>query len=115
MPRSFNLPHLFEPEEYISLLIDLLYKNDMLLALPKGIPTLQTPTGNWTRPDNIWYNNTLDNPIVCCNTVPAIRPPLADHMPIITILNLPLPQSSAAKLLDFRVANWPSINAALTQ
>ena len=50
--------HLFEPEEYISPLIDLLYKNDMLLALPKGIPTLQTPTGNWTRPDNVWRNNT---------------------------------------------------------
>ena len=97
--------HLFEPEEYISPLIDLLYKNDMLLALPKGIPTLQTPTGNWTRPDNVWRNNTPDNPIVCCDTVPAICPPLADHMPIITILDLPLPRSSAATTLNFRAAN----------
>src|ERR1700720_3484819 len=97
--------HLFEPEEYISPLIDLLYKNDMLLALPKGIPTLQTPTGNWTRPDNVWRNNTPDNPIIHCDTVPAICPPLADHMPIITILDLPLPQSSAVTTLNFRVAN----------
>ena len=107
--------HLFEPEEYISPLIDLLYKNDMLLALPKGIPTLQTPTGNWTRPDNVWRNNTPDNPIIRCDTVPAIRPPLADHMPIITILDLPLPQSLAATTLNFRVADWPTINTALTQ
>jgi hypothetical protein len=106
--------HLFEPEGYISPLIDLLYKNDMLLALPKGIPTLQTPMGNWTRPDNVWRNNTPDNPIVRCDTVPAIRPPLADHLPIITILELPLPRSSAAKSLDFRMADWPKINTALS-
>jgi hypothetical protein len=36
-------------------------------------------------------------------------------LPIITILDLPLPWSSAAKSLDFRAADWPSINAALTQ
>jgi hypothetical protein len=35
-------------------------------------------------------------------------------MPIITILDLPLPRSSAAKSLDFRAADWPSINTALT-
>ena len=45
---------LFEPEEFIAPLINLLFKYDMLLALPKGVSTLQTPAGNWTRPDNIW-------------------------------------------------------------
>lgn len=30
--------HLYESEDYISPLIDLLYKHDMVLALPKGIP-----------------------------------------------------------------------------
>lgn len=64
--------HLFESEEYISLLIDLLYKYNMLLTLPKGIPMLQTSTDNWTRPDNVWCNNTPDNPIARCGTVPAI-------------------------------------------
>lgn len=107
--------HLFEPEEYIVPLVDLLYKNDMLLTLPKGIPTLQTPAGNWTRQDNVRHNNTTDNPIVFWNTVPAIHPPLVDHMPIITILNLPLPRSSAVKSLDFRNADWPLINANLSQ
>ena len=33
--------HLYEPEDYISPFIDLLYKHDMVLVLPKGIPTFQ--------------------------------------------------------------------------
>ena len=55
--RDFNRHHpiweedankrLFENEEFISLLIELLYRNQMLLALPKGIPTFQTAAGNW--------------------------------------------------------------------
>jgi Endonuclease-reverse transcriptase len=104
---------LFEPEEYISLLIDLLYKNDMLLSLLKGIPTFQAPSGNWTRPDNVWRSNTPDNLFVHCNMVPAICPPLADHLPIITILDLPLPHTAAAKALNFRDTDWPVINADL--
>jgi Endonuclease-reverse transcriptase len=104
---------LFEPEEYISPLIDLLYKNDMLLSLPKGIPTFQAPSGNWTRPDNVWHSNTPDNLFVRCDMVPAICPPLADHLPIITILDLPLPCTAATKALDFRDADWPVINADL--
>jgi hypothetical protein len=80
---------LFEPEDFIPLLIDLLYKNDRLLALPKGIPMLQTLAGNWTRPDNVWQCDIPDNPILHCDT--ALHPPLVDHMPIIIILDLPLP------------------------
>jgi hypothetical protein len=87
----------------------------MILSLPKGIPTLQTPAGNWTRLDNGWRSNTPDNPVIHCDTIPAIHPPLVDHMPIITILDLPFPRSSAAKSLDFRLAEWPAINSALKQ
>jgi hypothetical protein len=102
---------LFKPEDYI---IDLLYKNDMLLMLLKGIPMLQTPAGNWTRPDNIWQCNTPDNPIICCNTVPAIHPPLADHMPIITTLDLPLPHLVVATSLDFRATDWTIVHSNLS-
>ena len=35
-------------EDYISPLIELLYRNEMLLVLPKGIPTFQSATGNCT-------------------------------------------------------------------
>jgi hypothetical protein len=71
-------------------------------------------TGNWTRPDNVWCSNTLDNLLIHCDTIPTICPPLADHMPIVIILDLPLPHPAAAKVLDFRAADWSTINDALT-
>ena len=106
---------LFEPEDFISPLIELLYRNEMLLALPKGIPTYQSAAGSWTRPDNVWRCNTPDDPILRCDVVPAIRPPLADHMPIITIVNMPCPRAAEAHALDFRQANWIKVNEDLTQ
>jgi hypothetical protein len=105
--------HLFESEDNISPLIDLLYKHDITLALPKGIPTFQTNAGNWTRPDGVWRTNTADDTILRCDVVPSIRPPLADHLPIITILDLPLPRSSAPSSLNYREGDWPTINTKL--
>ena len=102
---------LFEPEEFIAPLINLLFKYNMLLALPKGV--LQTPGSNWTRPDNVWRRHTTEDPIQRCDTVPAIRPPLAYHLPIVTTLDLPLPRSSSPPTLNFRMANWDKINEAL--
>ena len=87
----------------------------MLLVLPKGIPTFQTAAGNWTRPDNVWHSNTPDDPILRCDIVPAIRPPLADHMPIITNINLPFPRAAETHALDFRQANWIKVNEDLAQ
>ena len=106
---------LFEPTDYIAPLIDLLYKNDMLLALPKGIPTFQTAARNWTRPDNVWRYNTPDDPVIRCDVVPAIRPPMADHLPIVVELAMPLPRAPEAKTLDFRQADWPTVNLDLAQ
>ena len=106
--------HLYEPDNFIAPLIQLLYKHDMLLALPKGIPTLQASSGNWTRPDNMWRCNTVDDPVLRSDVVPAIWPPLADHLPIITILDLPIPRSSSPPSLNFRLAKWTGINEELT-
>ena len=85
----------------------------MLLALLKGIPTLQTAAGNWTRPNNVWRCNTPEDPIQRCNTVPAIWPPLADHLPIITILDLPMPRLTSPPTLNFRMADWSKVSSAL--
>jgi hypothetical protein len=104
---------LFEPEEYIALLIDLLYKNNTLLALPKGIPMLQTPAGNRTRPDNVWCSNTPDNPIICCDMLPMLCPPLANQLPVIIIIDLPLPWAMAMRSLDFRAADWQTVCSEL--
>jgi Endonuclease-reverse transcriptase len=67
--------HLFEPNDYIALLINLLYKHDMLLALPKGKPTLQMLAGNWTRPDNVWWCNTRTTPSSVATQSPPFDPP----------------------------------------
>ena len=106
---------LFKAEEYISPLIELLYRNEMLLALPKGIPTFQSAAGNWTRPDNVWRSNPPEDPILRCDIVPAIRPPLADHMPIITIINMPFPRVASIHALNFWQANWIKMNEDLEQ
>jgi Endonuclease-reverse transcriptase len=105
--------HLFESEDAISPLLNLLYRHDMILALPKGIPTLQTNAGRWTHPDNVWHTNTQVDPIQRCEVIPNIRPPLADHMPIITVVDLPLPRAVSPVTLDYRGADWPTVNNAL--
>lgn len=63
---------LFESEVLIQLLLKLLYKFDMVMALPKGLPTYQTVTNNWTRPDNVWRRNHQDNLINRCDVMAAI-------------------------------------------
>ena len=96
-------------------ILDLLYKNEMLLALPKGLQTFQTATGNWTRLDNVWRSSTPDDLISRCDVVPAMHPPMADHLPIVMELSLPLPRAPEVQVLDFRQADWPKVNADLAQ
>ena len=106
---------LFEPTGFISPLLDILYKNEMLLALPKGFPIYQMATGNWTRPDNVWQCSSPNDPIICCDVLPAIQPPMAGHLPIITELALPLSRAFEALMLDFRQVDWPKVNTDLAQ
>jgi hypothetical protein len=101
--------HLFKPDEYIQPLLELLFRHDMVMALPKGLPTFQTVTQNWMRPDNVWHSNNQNNPITRCDIVPAIRPPQADHLPIVTILDLPVSRSTKQPGRNFRKADWPAI------
>lgn len=120
---DFNRHHeLWEPDananlyttaEFIQPLLDVLFEHDMIMALPAGIPTLFTPAGNWTRPDNVWRNRTADDPIVRCHTQPAWRPAKADHLPIITILDLPVTRSSAPPLRDFRNGDYTKVSERL--
>ena len=91
---------LFKLDNYIAPLIDLLYRNEMLLVLSKGIPTFQSATGTWTCPDNIWQCNTPNDPILHCDVVPVIHPPLADHLLVITIIDMPLPRIPEAHMLN---------------
>ena len=100
-------------KEFITSLIELLYKNEMVLAPPKSIPTFQSMARSWTQPDNVWRCNTPDNPVARCDVIPAICPPLVDHLPVITILDLPFPRVDEPHMLNFRQANWIKVNEDL--
>ena len=103
--------HLYESEEYISPFIDLLYKHDMVLALPKGIPIYQTCTGNWTRPDGVWHPR-LDYLMqhAALNMTPSSGPPpnCDSGQPLSAPLNSP-------PTLDFRNGDWSKINDILKE
>lgn len=109
---------LYKVEEFIAPMIKLLYRIKMHLALPKGIPTFQSTAGNWTRPDNVCRCNTPDDPISRCDIVPVICPPLPDHLPIITILDLPftrvaklhvVPPPNGLECASGKILNWPPL------
>ena len=61
----------------------------------------------------MWRCNILDDLILCCDMVPAIRPLLANHLPIITILDLPFPRALFMPSLNFCMAKWSGINEEL--
>ena len=105
--RLYNPPHLINP------LMDIIQEFDMVLALPPGIPTYKMVTGNWTRPDNIWHSNNPSNPIITCNIKPSIQPPWADHLPIITLLDLTVTWVIRLPSCNMHCANFTSINKKL--
>ena len=105
--RLYNPPHLINP------LIDTLQEYNMQMALPSGIPTLKTVLGNWTRPDNVWRSNNPLNPIISCNTKPSICPPRADHLPIVTSLDLSISQATSFPSRNMQKANFADLNEKL--
>ena len=75
-------------------LLNLLAANNMRMAHPKGIPTLEAMnTKNYTRPDNIFCLSELLGAFISCNTEHEMRPLRTDHLPIISVLDTELPSS----------------------
>jgi hypothetical protein len=86
----------------------------MIMALPKDILTLQAMvTGNWMRPDNIFASANMEQLIVRCDTDPRSRGPGTDHMPILTVLDLPLERKVSPPSYNFRMADWKVFNEEL--
>ena len=77
--------------EEASKLLTLVADSNMVMALLKDIPTLESmSTKNWTFPDNIFCSANLEEKIVYCTTDPRLRGPSTDHVPILTALELPV-------------------------
>ena len=105
--------HLYNSADMINPLIDLITEHNMVIALPPEIPTYETVTSNWTHPDNVWRNDNPNDPITICDVDPAIRPPQADHLPIITVLDLPILRASTFPTCNMCEANFETINEKL--
>ncbi|KZP18008.1 hypothetical protein FIBSPDRAFT_746116, partial [Athelia psychrophila] len=61
---------------------------------------------NWTRPDNIWQTLNLSNLITSCTGLPELQPVGADHMSILTVLNLSVPRLLAEPTCNFGTADF---------
>ena len=103
----FSSPYLVDP------LIDLVSDHNMILTLPAETATYESATGNWTRPNNVWYSNNPEDPIVSCNIDASIHPPHADHLPIITELDLTVSHASSFPTCNMRDVDFEVINMKL--
>ena len=81
--------------------------------LPPDTPTFETATNNWTRPDNVWLSHHALNLVITCNTDPHIRPIHADHLPIITVIDMPVARASPRAVPDFRNTDFTEFNKSL--
>lgn len=85
----------------------------MVQILPSNTPTYETAARNWTRPDNVWLSHHALNLYTACFTDPAIRPTHADHLPIVTIIDMPVARSHPKISPNFRSINFTDFNATL--
>src|SRR5277367_1055212 len=94
------------------ILIDLLSDYDMDLALPQYIPTIVNSRGGNTRLDNVFISQDISNWIVKCNVL-TDRPPRADHFPIVTHIDFPLPKPIKTQPWNFRATDWDRFRRVL--
>lgn len=103
-----------EAQTHAQAWIELIAEYGLCQALPKDKPTLQsTSTQNWTRPDNVFCtDNTLDSYIIC-DTAPKLRAPKTDHVPILSTLELELPQATTTISPNYHEVNWEEFSTCL--
>ena len=118
--RDFDCHHLlWEPEgnkhPHSSLLVvqplpDLLAHYSIE---PPGTSTLQTLADCWTHPDNIWKSASNLDPVVFCNIVALLHLMIADYLPIVFVVELPIPHTTAMPSKDFYSIDWEAFRDAL--
>src|SRR3979490_1091384 len=98
--------HLFTAEvtRAVEELISLLADYNMIMTLPKCLPTLQSmSTKNWTRVDNVFCTNNITDSIVTCDTAPGRRGPGTNHIPILTTLDIDIEVRNPEPFHNFRM------------
>lgn len=100
--------------ESVQKVLTLLADYSMSQALPKDIPTLQlSSTGNWMRPDNVFFMEHKLDLLTLCNTNPDNRGPNTDHLPILTKLDMSLAAASVLPAQNYREVDWKKFNTKL--
>jgi hypothetical protein len=110
--------HLFTTRalELAQPLLDIIARHSLSLALPKGVPTLEhSRTKNWTRPDNVFISDDLTPQITLCNVDAGRRPPKADHLPILTTLDLSPKLAPVKNKRNWKKADWELFRDFLSQ
>ena len=70
--------------------LNLIADFNMVMSLPKAIPTLQhMRTKRYSRPDNVFCSTALQPLITICKVKAQLRPTSTDHFPIVTHIELP--------------------------
>ena len=96
-------------------LLTLVADSNMVMALLKDIPTLESmSTKNWMCPNNVFCSSNLEEKIVYCTTDPRLRGHSTDHVPILTALEFPVVRISEAAGYKFRAVDWEVFRTELT-
>jgi exonuclease III len=95
-------------------IIELIATYDLVMSLPKGIPTLQhMVTKRYSRPDNVFTTVALSDHVIKCEVEPSIRPTSTDHFPIVTNILLPQERTTTPPAHNFREADWDELRKKL--
>ena len=93
------------------MLIDLIVEKDLMMTLPKELPTLQAlASKNYTCADNVFMSSNLAENIISCLTLPAKQPTRTDHYPIDTNLSLTPIATETTRRRNFHNVDWKKFN-----
>jgi len=86
----------------VELLISLVAEHEMVMLLLEGLPTLKSmEMRNWTWPDHIFSSSSLEDKVIYCTMDPRLRGPGTDHVPILTLLELPIKKVDSVPVYDW--------------
>jgi ribonuclease HI len=108
--------HLFSQQanRFAEGLIDLIATYELVMALPKGVPTLKhMASGRYSRPDNVFSTTGISDLITRCEVVPSLRPTSTDHFPIVTNIQLPQERVDHPPSFNFREVDWDEFRKKL--
>ena len=108
--------HLFtsQADRFAEGLIGLVATYGLVMALPKGIPTLKhMVTGRYSRPDNVFNTISISDFITRCEVVPSLHPTSTDHFPIVTNIQLPQERVDHPSSFNFREVEWDGFRKKL--